>query len=177
MSRIGKQPVPVVKGVSVTITEDTITAKGPKGELSMDRHPLTDVVEEDGALIVKPRNNSKPARSAYGLMRALCANMVHGVSQGFARDLEINGVGYRAEVKGDTIVFQLGYSHPIDFKLPQGISAKIEKNMLTLSGIDKALLGQIAANIRSLRPPEPYKGKGIKYKEENILRKVGKAAG
>ncbi len=177
MSRIGKQPVPVVKGVSVTITEDTITAKGPKGELSMNRHPLTDVVEEDGSLIVKPRNNSKPARSAYGLMRALCANMVHGVSQGFARDLEINGVGYRAEVKGDTIVFQLGYSHPIDFKLPKGISAKIEKNMLTLSGIDKALLGQIAANIRSLRPPEPYKGKGIKYKEENILRKVGKAAG
>jgi large subunit ribosomal protein L6 len=177
MSRVGKKPIPIPKGVSVTIDPAKIAVKGPKGTLSVDRNDNVDVAQEDGALVFKPRSESKEARSAYGLMRALCANLVHGVNEGFVRVLEINGVGYRAEVKGDTLTFQLGYSHPIDFKLPAGVSAKVEKTLLTLSGIDKAVLGQTAAKIRDLRPPEPYKGKGIKYKEETILRKVGKAAG
>jgi large subunit ribosomal protein L6 len=177
MSRVGKKPIPIPKGVSVTIDPAKIAVKGPKGTLSVDRNDNIDVAQEDGALVFKPRSESKEARAAYGLMRALCANLVRGVNEGFVRELEINGVGYRAEVKGDTLTFQLGYSHPIDFKLPAGVSAKVEKNLLTLSGIDKAVLGQTAAKIRALRAPEPYKGKGIKYKEETILRKVGKAAG
>jgi large subunit ribosomal protein L6 len=177
MSRVGKKPIPIPKGVSVTIDPAKIAVKGPKGTLSVDRNANVDVSQEDGALVFKLRSQSKEARSAYGLMRALCANLVRGVNEGFVRELEINGVGYRAEVKGDTLTFQLGYSHPIDFKLPAGVSAKVEKTLLTLSGIDKAVLGQTAAKIRDLRPPEPYKGKGIKYKEETILRKVGKAAG
>jgi large subunit ribosomal protein L6 len=177
MSRVGKKPIPIPKGVSVTIDPAKIAVKGPKGTLSVDRNDNIDVAQEDGALVFKPRSESKEARAAYGLMRALCANLVRGVNEGFVRELEINGVGYRAEVKGETLTFQLGYSHPIDFKLPAGVSAKVEKNLLTLSGIDKAVLGQTAAKIRALRPPEPYKGKGIKYKEETILRKVGKAAG
>jgi large subunit ribosomal protein L6 len=177
MSRVGKKPIPIPKGVSVTIDPAKIAVKGPKGTLSVDRNDNIDVAQEDGALVFKPRSETKEARAAFGLMRALCANLVRGVNEGFVRELEINGVGYRAEVKGDTVTFQLGYSHPIDFKLPAGVSAKVEKNLLTLSGIDKAVLGQTAAKIRALRPPEPYKGKGIKYKEETILRKVGKAAG
>jgi large subunit ribosomal protein L6 len=177
MSRVGKKPIPIPKGVTVTLDPATIAVKGPKGALSVDRNAHIDVVQEDGTLVFTPKSESKQARAAHGLMRALCANLVRGVSEGFTRELEINGVGYRAEVKGDTVIFQLGYSHPIDFKLPAGISAKVEKNLLTLSGIDKAMLGQTAAKIRGLRPPEPYKGKGVKYKEETILRKVGKAAG
>ena len=177
MSRIGKQPVQIPKGVTLTLADDKISVKGPKGELSTAQNSLVAIREEEGALVFSPKTGSKPARAAYGLMRALCANMVHGVSQGFVRELEINGVGYRAEVKGDTVTLQLGYSHPINYKLPDGLSAKVEKNIVTLSGIDKQMLGKAAAEIRGFRPPEPYKGKGVKYKEENILRKVGKAAG
>ena len=177
MSRVGKKPIVIPSGVSVTIDAAMIAVKGPKGALSVDRNDHVEVAQEQGALVFKPKSTSKQARSAYGLMRALCANLVQGVHEGFVRELEINGVGYRAEVKGDTVTFQLGYSHPIDFKLPAGVSAKVEKNILTLAGIDKAVLGQTAAKIRDLRPPEPYKGKGIKYKEETLLRKVGKAAG
>ncbi|WP_428264617.1 50S ribosomal protein L6 [Haliangium sp.] len=177
MSRIGKQPVTLPKAVTVTVADEQVSAKGPKGQLSVPRHPMVEVEHKDGALVFTPKNDTKQARAAHGLMRALCANMVHGISEGFQRDLEINGVGYRAEVKGNTVTFQLGYSHPIDFPLPEGVSAKLEKNVLSLSGIDKAVLGQTAAKIRALRPPEPYKGKGIKYKEEIISRKVGKAAG
>jgi large subunit ribosomal protein L6 len=177
MSRVGKKPLPIPKSVTVTLDPATIAVKGPKGTLSVARNEHIDVAQEDGSLVFKPKDESKQARAAHGLMRALVANLVRGVNEGFTRELEINGVGYRAEVKGDTVTFQLGYSHPIDFKLPAGITAKVEKNMLTLAGIDKAMLGQTAAKIRDLRPPEPYKGKGIKYKEETILRKVGKAAG
>lgn len=176
MSRVGRKPVPVPKGVSITIDDGAIAAKGPKGSLTMPRHSLVEVSEEEGTIVFSPKNGSKQARGAHGLQRALCANLVHGVEQGFVRELEINGVGYRAEVKGDTITLQLGYSHPIDFKLPEGISAKVDKNMIALAGIDKAVLGQTAAKLRALRPPEPYKGKGVKYKEERILRKAGKAA-
>ncbi|MEM9489941.1 MAG: 50S ribosomal protein L6 [Myxococcota bacterium] len=177
MSRIGRKPIPVPKGVTVTLTGDSIAVKGPKGEMKAAQNPLVSVEQKDGQLTFEPNSRSKPARAAHGLMRALCANMVHGVEKGFERILEINGVGYRAEVKGSAITLNLGYSHPIDFPLPDGVSAKVEKNTLILSGIDKQVLGQVAANVRGLRPPEPYKGKGIKYKEEHIQRKVGKAAG
>jgi large subunit ribosomal protein L6 len=177
MSRVGKVAVPVVKGVTVTISEQEVAAKGPKGQLSVTQNASVQVVEENGALVFTAKDSSRKSRSAHGLMRALCANMVHGVSQGFERKLEINGVGYRAEAKGDNLILQLGYSHPIEYKLPSGISAKVEKNIITLTGIDKQLLGEVAAKVRSFRPPEPYKGKGVKYVEEQLLRKVGKAAG
>lgn len=177
MSRIGKKPIEIPAGVTVTVGETDITVKGPKGELKTAQNRHIDVTLAEGKLTFKPKNQSKPARAAFGLMRALCANMVHGVSKGFERRLEVNGVGYRSEVKGNQLVMQLGYSHPIEFDLPTGISAKVEKNIIILSGIDKQLLGQTAANVRGFRPPEPYKGKGIKYVEETIQRKVGKAAG
>ena len=128
-------------------------------------------------LKVARKNDSKPAKAAHGLMRALIANMVQGVTKGYERKLEINGVGYRAEVSGKKLVLNLGFSHPIDYPLPEGISAKVTKNVLLLTGIDKQLIGSAAAKIRSFRPPEPYKGKGVKYMEERIIRKVGKAAG
>ncbi|MCG8423314.1 MAG: 50S ribosomal protein L6 [Proteobacteria bacterium] len=177
MSRIGKKPVEIPKGVTVTLSDDTISVKGPKGQLSIASNRLVSVEQRDGKLVFQPNDGSKPARAAHGLMRALCANMVHGVSKGFERVLEINGVGYRAEVSGSKLVLQLGYSHPIEYALPDGVSAKVEKTTIVLSGIDKQVLGQTAANVRGFRPPEPYKGKGIKYQEEQILRKVGKAAG
>jgi large subunit ribosomal protein L6 len=177
MSRVGNKPVPVAKGVTVTISEQEVAVKGPKGRLSVSQNTWVQIAEESGTLTFTPKDSSIQARSAHGLMRALCANMVHGVSEGFERKLEINGVGYRAEVKGDTLILQLGYSHPIEYKLPSGISAKVEKNIITVSGIDKQLLGEVAAKVRSFRPPEPYKGKGVKYLGEQLLRKVGKAAG
>ncbi len=177
MSRIGKKPVAIPKGVTVTLDDERVAVKGPKGSLEVRRHPLIDVAETEGALVFTRRDDSKTSRAAHGLMRALCANMVTGVSTGFERKLEINGVGYRAEVQGKKLTLQLGYSHPVEYELPEGISASVEKNVLTLSGIDKEALGAAASKVRSFRPPEPYKGKGIKYMEEQLLRKVGKAAG
>lgn len=176
MSRIGKAPIEVPKGVEVTLGVSTIAVKGPKGKLEIKTNPLVEVKQDGGTLVCERKNNSKPARSAHGLIRALTANMVHGVSQGFSRQLEINGVGYRAEVKGKTLVLNLGFSHPIEYALPEGITAAVEKNIITLSGIDKQALGAAAADVRNFRPPEPYKGKGIKYVEERLLRKAGKAA-
>jgi len=177
MSRVGKKPIELPKGVTVTLGDAAIEVKGPKGTISTAQNQHVEVTQEGGQLVFTPRSQSKPARSAHGLMRALCANMVHGVSQGWERKLEVNGVGYRAEVKGEVLTMQLGYSHPIEYKLPEGISAKVEKNIITLSGIDKQQLGQTASEVRAFRPPEPYKGKGVKYLEEHIVRKVGKAAG
>lgn len=176
MSRIGNRPIKIPKGVQVTLGE-TITVKGPKGQLEQAANSLVEFSEVDGELIAKRSDESRESRSAHGLMRALVANMVHGVSEGFERKLEINGVGYRAEVSGKKLVLQLGYSHPIEYELPEGISAAVEKNVVTLSGVDKQLLGAAAAEVRGFRPPEPYKGKGVKYLEERIVRKVGKAAG
>ena len=177
MSRIGNQPISVPKGVTVTVAADKISVKGPKGNLDLakNRHVQAKV---DGDQVTFTREGDTPEqRAAHGLMRALVANMVTGVTQGFERKLEINGVGYRAEVKGKNLELLLGYSHPISYPLPAGITAAVDKNILTLAGIDKQLLGLTAAKVRSFRPPEPYKGKGIKYVEETILRKVGKAAG
>jgi large subunit ribosomal protein L6 len=179
MSRIGKAPVPIPDKVSVTLSADTIAVKGPRGQLSMSTNPLVEVGQEDKSIVCKRVDDSKKARSAHGLVRALVANMVHGVSEGFKRSLEINGVGYRAEAKGQgkmTLSLSLGYSHPIEYPLPDGVTAVVEKNIITIEGIDKQVLGAVAADIRGFRPPEPYKGKGIKYADERILRKVGKAA-
>ena len=177
MSRIGRKPVEIPKGVQVSITADAVTAKGPKGTLSIPRHRAVEVKEDKGTLVFERTGNLGPERAAHGLMRALVNNMLTGVTKGFERQLEINGVGYKAEIKGGTIVLSLGYSHPIEFKLPEGISAKVDKNTLILSGIDRMALGAAAAKVRSYRPPEPYKGKGVKYAQETILRKAGKTAG
>lgn len=185
MSRIGRKPLEIPKGVQVSITKDMVSVKGPKGTLSMKRQGNTADIEikqqkdeaQNDILVFERKSNEGPQRAAHGLVRALVANMLKGVTDGFTRELEINGVGYKAEVKGSSITLSLGYSHPIEYKLPEGVTAKVDKNMLILSSIDKQLLGGAAAKIRSFRPPEPYKAKGIKYKEETILRKAGKTAG
>lgn len=177
MSRIGRKTLDIPKGVTLEVKPDVIAAKGPKGSLTLKRHPEIDVKQEGTVLTFLRNSELKPVKAAHGLMRALTANLLIGVTQGFTRQLEINGVGYRAEVKGDTVLLTLGFSHPIDFKLPAGVTAKVDKQLLILSGIDKQLLGAAAAKIRSFRPPEPYKGKGVKYVEETIVRKAGKAAG
>ncbi|MEJ7601104.1 MAG: 50S ribosomal protein L6 [Kofleriaceae bacterium] len=181
MSRIGRKPLEIPKGVQVSITTDSVSTKGPKGSLSLKRHKDIEIkqAQDEGkdVIVFERKGNLGPQRAAHGLMRALVGNMLTGVTTGFTRELEINGVGYKAEIKGPKIVLSLGYSHPIEFALPEGISAKVEKNILVLSGIDRQAVGAAAAKVRSFRPPEPYKGKGIKYKEETILRKAGKTAG
>jgi large subunit ribosomal protein L6 len=175
MSRIGKQPISIPPNVDVTIDGDGVRVKGPKGELRRPVHSKISVERDGDVLLVVAKDESREARSLHGLFGALVSNMVTGVTNGFQKGLEIVGVGYRAEMKGRTAVFSLGYSHPIHFDLPEGIEASIEKNKILLSGIDKELLGVTAAKIRGLRAPEPYKGKGIKYADEIIRRKVGKA--
>jgi large subunit ribosomal protein L6 len=177
MSRIGKKPIQLPKGVTVSVAGDVVTVKGPKGQLQMNVHPSVKVAAAGNEVVCTRVDDSRESRAAHGLVRAHAANLVRGVSEGFQRRLEINGVGYRAEVSGKKLTLQLGYSHPIEFPLPDGISAAVDKNQLILSGIDKQALGLCAAKLRAFRKPEPYKGKGIKYVEETILRKVGKAAG
>jgi len=177
MSRIGKQPVIIPKTVEIKIDAGKITVKGPRGELSQDIHRWVMIEQKDGQIVVSVQNSEeKKQRSLWGLFRRLVANMVIGVSEGFSKQLEINGVGYKAAVQGDILNLQLGYSHPIEYKIPEGIEINVEKNIVTVFGIDKQQVGQAAAEIRSLRKPEPYKGKGIKYVDEIIRRKVGKAA-
>jgi len=182
MSRIGRKPLEIPKGVTVSITKDGVSAKGPKGTLSMKRHreiEIKQAKDDEGkdVVVFERAGEDGPQRAAHGLMRALVGNMITGVTKGFERQLEINGVGYKAEIKGPKIMLSLGFSHPIEYALPEGISAKVDKNMLILSGIDRQALGAAASKIRSFRPPEPYKGKGIKYIEETITRKAGKTAG
>lgn len=182
MSRIGRKPLEIPKGVTVSITKDTVSTKGPKGTLSLKRHrdiEIKQAKDEDGKDVVVFERHAEqgPVRAAHGLMRALVGNMIKGVTTGFERQLEINGVGYKAELKGPKIILSLGFSHPVEYTLPEGISAKVDKNILILSGIDRQALGAAASKIRSYRPPEPYKGKGVKYIEETITRKAGKTAG
>jgi large subunit ribosomal protein L6 len=176
MSRIGRKVIPVPKGVTLSQKAGQFSVKGPKGELTKILPEGISIKLEGDKLVVSRVDDSREKRARHGLVRAHLANMVKGVTEGWTRELEINGVGYRAEVAGDTVTFALGYAHPIVFKLPKVVSAKVEKNRLTLTSADKDLLGQIAAKMRELRPPEPYKGKGVKYVEEVIKRKVGKAA-
>jgi large subunit ribosomal protein L6 len=178
MSRIGKLPIQLPSGVTATVDAGTVKVSGPKGKLAVRVHPLADVKVESGTVTVARRDDSRTARGVHGLTRKLVANMVTGVSTGFRRVLEINGVGYRAESKGRSLQLALGYSHPVVFPLPDGVEAKVDKQVvITLEGADRQVLGETAAAIRKLRPPEPYKGKGIKYAEETIRRKAGKAVG
>ena len=175
MSRIGKLPVSVPKGVTVTVKGQDVTVKGPKGELSLTA--LDDVTVEmvDDAVKVSPVSDSKRSLSMWGLHRTLIANLIAGVEKGFEKELEINGVGYRAQLKGKVLQLQLGFSHDVDFPIPDDIQIACPKpTELVVSGISKQRVGQIAAEIRSFRPPEPYKGKGVKYKDEYIFRKEGK---
>jgi large subunit ribosomal protein L6 len=176
MSRVGKKPIEISDKIKITYSDRILTVAGEKGTLTRTIHPDVNLNIEDNSLTVTIDNMDKKTRSLWGMTRALIANMVKGVSQGFERSLEINGIGYRAELKGKIIEFNLGYSHPINFPLPEGIFANVEKNLVKLSGIDKDLLGHTASTIRSLRPPEPYKGKGVKYADEYIQRKAGKTA-
>lgn len=176
MSRIGKKPIEIPSGVKIDKQGRTIKVEGPKGRLQRDVHHLVDVKVDAGQVTVTPLEGQ--TNTAFqGLTRALIANMVQGVTNGYTKTLEISGVGYRAEVKGKVLNLSLGYSHPIDYPLPEGISVDYDQkaNRLTLSGIDKELVGATAAKIRSFREPEPYKGKGIKYADERIQRKAGKA--
>jgi len=176
MSRVGKAPITIPEKTKITYKDHIITVQGEKGTLTRSIHSAVDLKIDDGTIAVNIPIDDRNSRALRGLVRSLVANMVTGVSQGFQRILEINGIGYRAMVSGNSIEFNLGYSHPIKFDLPEGISASIDKkNIITLTGIDKELLGHTAASIRRLRRPESYKGKGIKYAEERIQRKAGKA--
>lgn len=175
MSRIGKAPITVPSGVNVDITPENITVTGSKGTLSQFTMPGIKVAQEDSQLVVTRIDDEAEHRAKHGLMRTLIDNMVVGVSKGFEKKLEINGVGYRANVAGNAVKLSLGFSHEITFNLPQGVNASIEQNIITISGINKQQVGQVAAEIRALKKPEPYKGKGIKYVDERILRKSGKS--
>ena len=175
MSRIGKKPIPVPKGVQINLREGLVEVKGPKGQLSQSLPPGVTMVLEDGQIVASV-GEAREQRKFHGLGRTLVANAVQGVSEGFKRELDIVGVGYRAEVKGRDVHFALGYSHPVVFPLPQGIDVAIEKQThVTVTGIDKQLVGQVAANMRSLRKPDPYKQKGVRYTGEVLKKKAGKA--
>lgn len=177
MSRIGKRIIPLPPGVKVTVESRLVKVSGPKGNLSQVIDQNVTLAMEKDHLIVQAPEEARNGRALHGLTRTLIANMVKGVSQGFERVLEINGVGYRAEVQGNVLNFNLGYSHPVRFPLPEGVRAEVERQVrITLKGSDRNLLGMTAAKIRRLRPPEPYGGKGIKYAEEVIHRKAGKTA-
>ncbi|HLS25609.1 MAG TPA: 50S ribosomal protein L6 [Beutenbergiaceae bacterium] len=177
MSRIGKYPVPVPSGVEVTIDGANVTVKGPKGTLQHTvPEPLTVAKDDDGAVTVTRPDDSREARSLHGLTRTLLANLVHGVSQGYEKKLEIVGTGYRVVAKGQSLEFALGFSHPVTVTAPEGISFAVESpTKFSVAGIDKQQVGEVAANIRKLRKPEPYKGKGVRYEGEQVRRKVGKA--
>jgi len=174
MSRIGKLPIQIPSGVTITVDSGVVTVKGPKGELSQFVTPDVTVKVEDGTVTVSRKDDSKPAKSQHGLMRALINNMVVGVTQGFEKKLEVNGVGFRVGMSGQDLEMSLGFSHPVKYKAPEGVQITTNKMEITVSGISKQQVGQVAAEIRSLKKPEPYKGKGIKYAGETILRKAGK---
>jgi large subunit ribosomal protein L6 len=175
MSRIGKKPVPLPKGVSATVEGQSVRVKGPKGELSVVLANEVEASIGDNGVTVAPRKGAERGREMWGMSRTLVNNLVTGVTQGFAQKLEISGVGYRAAVQGKSLNLQLGFSHDVNYPIPNGIGIVCEKpTMITISGMDKQLVGQVAAEIRAWRPPEPYKGKGIKYSGERIRRKEGK---
>jgi large subunit ribosomal protein L6 len=178
VSRIGKQPIVMPKGVSLTIENDVATVKGPKGILTQAISPDIIVEQEEGQVLVKRNSDAKQYRALHGLTRALLANMVNGVTNGFEKKLELVGVGYRAQMQGKKLVISIGFSHPVEIDPPEGIEFEVPAvTKITVKGIDKQLVGNTAAHIRAIRKPEPYKGKGIKYENETIRRKVGKAGG
>jgi len=175
MSRIGKKPIEIPQGVTLKIEGQKVSAKGPKGELEYTVHPSVLIEQKENELMLNIKDvEDKNQRELWGTNRQMVNNIIQGVNEGYSRQLEINGVGYKAELKGTTLVLHVGYSHPVEFELPEGASCKVEKNVITIEGIDKQLVGETAARIRKVRKPEPYKGKGIKYMEEVIRRKAGK---
>jgi large subunit ribosomal protein L6 len=179
MSRIGRKPVAIPSGVTVEIQGNKVLVKGPKGDLSYAFLPEVGVKVEGSAVMVERKDDTNAGRARHGLTRSLIANMVDGVSKGYEKQMEIIGVGYKAAIKGRTLELQLGFSHPVNFPIPKGIEIgqdEKNKNIIKISGVDKQLVGQVCSDIRSYRPPEPYKGKGIRYVGENVRRKVGKAA-
>jgi large subunit ribosomal protein L6 len=175
MSRIGKLPIELPSGVTITVDDVNIVVNGPKGTLSQFVLPGITVVIEDSKIMISRENDEAHNRAKHGLMRSLINNMVIGVSQGFLKKLEINGVGYRVALAGNGLKLNIGFSHEVNYKLPEGITANVDQNVITVSGISKQQVGQVAAEIRSLKKPEPYKGKGIKYADERIIRKSGKS--
>jgi len=175
MSRIGKLPIEIPSGVTITVDPDWITVSGSKGTLKQFTLPGLSIKQVENQLLVTRENDNAENRARHGLMRTLIANMTIGVSKGFEKKLEINGVGYRVALAGNGLKLNLGFSHDVNYELPQGITASVEQNIITVSGIDKQQVGQVAAEIRSLKKPEPYKGKGIKYVGERIIRKSGKS--
>jgi len=178
MSRIGKKPIEIPDGVKIRQEDSLVVAEGPKGILSMEIPAGVEVALEGGAALVKVLSDDRKGRSLYGLVRTLVANMVTGVSTGFEKSLQIVGVGYRGEVQGDVLKLLIGYSDPVEYKMPEGITIKVDRQVnLVVSGIDKELVGRVAAQIRDLKKPEPYKGKGIRYAGEYVRKKVGKSAG
>ena len=174
MSRVGKNPVEIPSGVDVRIEDKTVTAKGKLGQRSFTHTSDVSVSQEDGRIWVKPANDSKRARKMWGTTRSQVNNLITGVSQGFTYTLEINGVGYRAEVQGRKLNLQIGLSHEVNHPIPEGVEVKCDRNLVILTGSDKQQVGQVAAEIRAYRPPEPYKGKGIRYLDEMVVRKEGK---
>lgn len=177
MSRVGKAPISLPNGVVLTVVDGVATVKGPKGELQHAILAKVRVSQEDATVTVAREDDSKVARAQHGLMRSLLQNMATGVSEGFKKQLELNGVGYKVSLSGNKLKLALGYSHDVEYESPKGIELAVDGNVITVQGIDKQQVGQVAAEIRALRKPEPYKGKGIKYVDEQILRKSGKAAG
>ncbi len=177
MSRIGKKEITLPSGVSVAVEASAVTVKGPKGELSTPTHPKVAYVVDGSTVTVNRVDDTRVARAQHGLRRTLLANLVEGVSKGFSKTLEVIGVGYKVSAQAGTVSLSVGFSHQVEFKLPQGIEANVVGNKLTLAGIDKQLVGETAARIRRVRPPEPFKGKGIKYETETIRRKAGKSGG
>lgn len=175
MSRIGKRPIDIPSGVTITVDPDWITVAGSKGTLKQFTMPGITVAQQDNQVVVTRVDDEAPNRAKHGLMRSLVANMIDGVSKGFEKKLELNGVGFRVALAGTDLKFNIGFSHEVVYKLPQGVTAAVAQNVITISGIDKQQVGQIAAEIRALKKPEPYKGKGIKYEGERILRKSGKS--
>jgi large subunit ribosomal protein L6 len=174
MSRIGKKPIKIPEGVEVKIEESKVTIKGPKGELSQKIRPEVKVEFKNGQILVEPKVDSKRTKAFWGLTRALLNNMVNGVQQGYEKKLEIQGIGYKANLEGDNLVLMVGFSHPVKMEIPEEVKVAVEKNIITVSGIDKELVGLVAAKIRKVKPPEPYKGKGIRYLGEQVRRKAGK---
>lgn len=175
MSRIGKLPITVPSGVTITVDQDVITVNGPKGSLSQFTMPGVNVTQSEGSVLVTRESEQREHRAKHGLMRSLVNNMVMGVTEGFEKKLEINGVGYRAAVEGNRVKLALGFSHDVYYPIPEGIQISVEQNVITVKGINKQQVGQVSAEIRALKKPEPYKGKGIKYSDERIIRKSGKS--
>lgn len=177
MSRKGKQPIPIPKGVQIDVKDGLVTVKGPKGTLQQKIVEGVHIKQQDGFINIEPEAGMVDAGRYHGLFRSLLNNMVLGTSQGFEKQLELIGVGYRAAIQGQNLDLQLGFSHPMQLSIPQGLTIKIDKNVISVSGIDKQLVGQYCASVRAVRPPEPYQGKGVRYKGEYVRRKQGKASG